>query len=75
MPQTVSLPAKEDVRLFFRVGQVVEKAAVLVENDGKVLYKGVRPKLLPGEMESVTIKAEALAEIESGQLMVRLEKR
>ena len=75
VPQTVSLPAKEDVRLFFRVGEVVDKAAVIVENGGKILYKGMRPRLLPGEMESVTIKADALAETEGGQLTVRLEKR
>ena len=75
VPQTVSLPAKEDVRLFFRVGEVVDKAAVIVENGGKILYKGMRPRLLPGEMESVTIKADALAETEGGQLTVRLAKR
>ena len=75
VPQTVSLPAKEDVRLFFRVGEVVDKAAVMVENGGKILYKGMRPRLLPGEMESVTIKAAALAGTEGGQLTVRLEKR
>ena len=75
VPQTVSLPAKEDVRLFFRVGEVVDKAAVIVENGGKILYKGMRPRLLPGEMESVTIKAAALAGTEGGQLTVRLEKR
>lgn len=75
VPQTVSLPAKEDVRLFFRVGEVVDKAAVIVENGDKVLYRGMRPRLLPGEMESVTIKADALAGTEGGQLTVRLEKR
>ena len=56
-------------------GEVVDKAAVIVENGGKILYKGMRPRLLPGEMESVTIKADALAETEGGQLTVRLEKR
>ncbi len=75
VPQTVSLPADEDVRLFFRVGEVVEKAAVIVECGEKVLYKGMRPKLLPGEMESVTLKAETLSGLDGGQLTVRLEKR
>ena len=78
VPQSLSLPQDEDVRLFFRVGQVAEKVNIIVECDGIQLYKGAKQKVLPGEMESVTIKADKLQNIPitpNGKITVRLEKR
>ncbi len=75
VPQTLSLPQKEDVRLFFRVGQVVEKVNIIVSCGDKQLYKGAKQKVLPGEMESVTVKASALEGLTGEQITVKLEKR
>ena len=78
VPQSIALPQNEDVRLFFRVGEVAEKVNILVECGDRVLYKSAKAKVLPGEMESVTVKAEQLAgleEIPNAGLTVRLEKR
>lgn len=75
VPQTLSLPQNEDVRLFFRVGQVVEKVNIIVSCGDKQLYKGAKQKVLPGEMESVTVKASALEGLTGEQITVKLEKR
>ena len=75
VPQTLSLPQKEDVRLFFRVGQVVEKVNIIVSCGDKQLYKGAKQKVLPGEMESVTVKASAREGLTGEQITVKLEKR
>ena len=60
------------------MGEVAEKVNILVECGDRVLYKSAKAKVLPGEMESVTVKAEKLAgleEIPNAGLTVRLEKR
>ncbi len=75
VPQTLSLPQQEDVRLFFRVGQVVEKVNIIVSCGDKQLYKGAKQKVLPGEMESVTVKAPALNDLAGETITVRLERR
>ena len=75
VPQTLSLPQTEDVRLFFRVGQVVEKVNIIVSCGDKQLYKGAKQKVLPGEMESVTVKASALEGLTGETITVKLEKR
>lgn len=75
VPQTLSLPQAEDVRFFFRVGQVVEKVNIIVSCGDKQLYKGAKQKVLPGEMESVTVKAPALQNLTGETITVKLEKR
>ncbi len=75
VPQTVSLPQSEEIRLFFRVGEVAEKVNIIVQCGETVLYKGAKAKVLPGEMESVTVKADKLSDLTGDRITVRLEKR
>ena len=55
------------------MADVFRNAKIIVESDGKVLYSKKKPKLAPGEMEYVTIKADDIHALEKKQLTVRLE--
>ena len=75
VPQRLNLPQAEDVRIFFRVGQVAEKVNILVRCGDKLLYKGAKQKVLPGEMESVTVKLSALSDLPDEPVIVSVERR
>jgi hypothetical protein len=49
-----------DVKVYFRVADVVRNAEVTVTVDGEQLYRKRHIKLAPGEMECVALKAEWL---------------
>ncbi|MBQ7597269.1 MAG: FAD-dependent oxidoreductase [Clostridia bacterium] len=73
VPQNINENTDTDVKLYFRVSDVFRNAKIIVESDGKVLYSKKKPKLAPGEMEYVMIKAEDIHALEKKQLTVRLE--
>ena len=73
VPQNINENTESDVKLYFRVADVYRNAKIIVESDGKVLYSKKKPKLAPGEMEYVIIKAEDIRALEKKQLTVRLE--
>jgi len=54
----------ENVRLFFRVTDVFKKVQLIAETEsGKIIAKRAKTAAAPGEMESLEIPAEALAEL------------
>ena len=69
VPQVIT--QKKDITLYFRVGNVYKNVRVNVTSGDKVILSKKRPKVAPGEMESVTIKAEMLADV--AELAVSLE--
>jgi hypothetical protein len=79
VPQRIDVTdAAEDVRLFFRVGDPLKKVRVMVTDDaGNVLAKRARNAVAPGEMESITVRGDAIrqaADSGCGILHVYLEK-
>ena len=48
---------------------------ILVRCGDKLLYKGAKQKVLPGEMESVTVKLSALSDLPDEPVVVSLERR
>ena len=70
LPQTVHTDA--DVSLFFRVTQPFGKVKLTVSDGEKILATAKRLKAAPGEMEKLTVKADAL-EGAAGPLTVSLE--
>ena len=70
LPQT--LHTGTDVSLFFRVTQPFGKVKLTVTDGEKVLATAKRLKAAPGEMEKLTLKADAL-ENAAGPLTVSLE--
>lgn len=73
VPQNINENTDKDVKLYFRVADVFRNARIIVESDGKVLYNKKKPKLAPGEMEYVIIKAEDIRALEKKEMVVRLE--
>jgi len=61
VPQHINKRGAEPVKLYFRVGEVYQNATVQVRVGDSVLQKRRRPRLAPGEMESLTVKPEQLA--------------
>ena len=49
VPQRVNIEGEENLKLYFRVGQVYKGAKVVVECDGKILSSKKKVKLAPGE--------------------------
>ncbi len=47
----------KDTKVFFRVSDVYKNAAVKVYCGDKLIYESKKPKLAPGEMQCITLKA------------------
>ena len=66
------LTEAKDTRLYFRVSDVFRDKSIVLSAGGKVFYEKKALKLAPGEMETVTVKAEWLKEIREGTLSIGL---
>lgn len=71
VPQLIT--QKQDVTVYFRVSDVYKNATVRVSSGDTVLLSKKRPKVAPGEMESVTLTAAQLET--AAQLHFSLEVR
>lgn len=57
VPQKITSDAA-DVKLFFRVSSVMKNCRIIVEADGKELFAISKPALMPGEMQTITLKKD-----------------
>ena len=73
VPQKVNKATDKDVKLYFRVTDVYKGAKVVVTCGDKVLYSKKKPKLAPGEMENVLIKADEIHALEGEEIVVKVE--
>ena len=71
MPQRITLPADE-VKVFFRVSNPVKSPTFRVVSDGKVLLTRKRIAAFPGEMETLTLTKEMLADL-VGDVIVEVQ--
>ena len=71
LPQQIST-ANEDVSLFLRVTQPFGKVKFTVTDGDRVLAAVKRLKAAPGEMEKITVRADALKNVK-GPVTVSLE--
>ena len=69
VPQRIT--KKKDITVYFRVSNVYKNVRITVASGNAVLLSKKRPKVAPGEMESVTIKAAQLENVK--QLNFSLE--
>lgn len=81
VPETLRLPknATAPVRIFFRVTDIFKKVRLLITDDnGNVLVKSAKSAVAPGEMESMTLSPETLADLMArnvAEITVSLEER
>ena len=73
VPQRIDAPGSEDVRLYFRVGRVLDNVLLTVKCGDEVLYKKKKRRMTPGEMESVVLKADVVAKMH-GEVTVEAEE-
>ena len=66
------LTEAKDTRLYFRVSDVFRGKKIVLKAGDRVLLQKKTLKLAPGEMETVTVKAEWLKEIGEGELSLGL---
>ena len=75
VPQKVNVKNEGDVKLYFRVGQVYKNAKTVVKFNGETIISKKRPRLAPGEMESVIIKNDMLKDFaEGGVIEISVEE-
>ena len=63
----------KDTTVYFRVADVYRDAKIVVKDGDKVILEKKKQKLAPGEMETVTLKADLLSRIESGSISFAIE--
>ena len=63
----------KDTTVYFRVADVYRDAKIVVRAGEKVILEKKKQKLAPGEMETVALKADLLAGIESGNISFSIE--
>ena len=74
VPQKINIKNDDDVKLYFRVGEVYKNAKTVVKYNGEEIISKKRPRLAPGEMENVVIKNEMLKKFsEGGKLEISVE--
>jgi hypothetical protein len=74
VPQRVNCDTDADVKLYFRVGAVYNKAKIVVECNGEEILSKKKVKLCPGEMEYVTIKQSVISALPANsKIIVRVE--
>ncbi len=73
VPQNISCETDADVKLYFRVKDVYKNGRITVTSGDKVLYTKKKPKLAPGEMEYVIVKAEDIRSLDKKELIVKVE--
>ena len=59
-PQRIT--AKKDVTVFFRVADVYRNVTIKVKDGDRVIFSKKKPKVAPGEMESITLRPEQFAD-------------
>ena len=74
VPQRVDVTeSPEDIKIYFRVGAVMENVKIRVSCGDKELLLQKKRKIAPGEMEFVRIKGEQLKECD-GDITVEIVK-
>lgn len=59
VPQRIT--AKKDVTVFFRVADVYRNVTIRVLDGERVIFSKKKPKVAPGEMESITLRPDQFA--------------
>lgn len=70
VPQRINRATDKDVKLYFRVGKVLENVMLTVNCGDKVLLSKKKRKMTPGEMEYVTIKADTIHDLPENSTLV-----
>ncbi|HZJ77627.1 MAG TPA: FAD-dependent oxidoreductase [Clostridia bacterium] len=74
VPQRVNINTDKDVKLYFRVDKVYKNARIKATCGDTIISDRKKPKLAPGEMESIIVKNDVLKSLESGsEIIIQVE--
>ncbi len=71
VPQHIT--STKDTKVYFRVGGVFENKKITVKDGERVVLSKKKPKLVPAEMQSVTLSSAVLSSLEGKKLTFSLE--
>ena len=71
VPQHIT--SAKDTKVYFRVGGVFENKKITVKDGERVVLSKKKPKLVPAEMQSVTLSSAVLSSLEGKKLTFSLE--
>lgn len=63
VPQKIDRSARDDVRVYFRVGRIMTNAVLTLRCGDEVILRKKKRKMAPGEMECLVIPASAVARL------------
>ncbi len=72
LPQKINKNVNGNVTLFFRVNNVYKDCTFVLENNGKTILKRRKQIVLPGEMQTLTLKEQDLYGID-GKICLKME--
>ena len=67
------ITSENDVDVYFRVSDVFRDKRIVLRDGDKILLSHKKQRLAPAEMERVTLSAEMLSSIESGEVALSIE--
>ncbi len=70
VPQNINRATDKEVKLYFRVGRVLENVMLTVTCGEETLLSKKKRKMTPGEMEYVTLKADVIRNLPAGSTLV-----
>ena len=73
VPQKISKVV--DVKLYFRVSDVIEDAVIFVKDENHTILSRKKQKVAPGEMESIILGRDAVANIAGRKLYIEVTKQ
>ncbi len=65
LPQKINKNTSENITLFFRVDNVYKNCKIIVKGKNGVITQKSKPIVLPGEMETITLKKEQITALDS----------
>ncbi len=71
VPQLIK--SAEDTKIYFRVGSVMRDKFLVVRDGEREILRKKKLKLAPAEMETVTLTADMIRAVESGEITLAIE--
>lgn len=69
VPQKINIASEKDFDLYFRVCRIYKNSKLIVKIDGETVISKKKPKLAPGEMETIKLKKDMLSKLKEDSIV------
>lgn len=74
VPQYINKELVQDEnKLYFRVVDEMKKVSIVIKSGGEVIYSKKKPKVAPGEMESIKLNNKILDKMKDKELIIEVQ--